>query len=88
MPSAINFGRLAFLPIIGAGATGQWLGHSVLEVGRPIEVKVKDTTLNDVKVIVELSRHTILLKGHDIYIVPTTDITQFHEIAAPYQVLI
>jgi hypothetical protein len=85
MPRPMDFGRIAFLLIVGAGATGNWLGHSILEVGRPIDIKVKETTLNGVKLIVELSRHTILLKEHDIYIVPTADIAQIHSVAAPYQ---
>jgi hypothetical protein len=85
MPTPMQFGSLAFLLVIGAGAVGQWLGRSVLEVGQPLEVKIKDAAMTETKLIIELSRHTILLKNRDIYVVPTADITQFHEVAAPYQ---
>jgi len=85
MPTPIQFGSLAFLLVIISGATGNWLGHSVLEVGQPLEIKIKDATMTDTKLIIELSRHAILLKNRDIYIVPTADITQFHEVAGPGQ---
>jgi hypothetical protein len=68
-----------------AGIAGEWLGRSVIEAGQLLEVKMKDATMTETKLVIELSRHTILLKNRDIYIVPTADISQFHEVALPSQ---
>lgn len=85
IPTAFQFGALVFLLVLCAGGAGEWLGRSALEVGRPLDVKVKETTMSGVKLIVELSRHTVLLRDHDIFIVPTGDITQIHEVAPASQ---
>jgi hypothetical protein len=34
------------------------------------------------KLIIIMSRNTVLMKGKDILIVPTADIAQFHQIAS------
>jgi hypothetical protein len=83
VPTLIQFGSLAFLLILSAGSAGEWFGRSVIEAGQPLEVKMKDAAMTETKLVIELSRHTILLKNRDIYIVPTADITQFHEVAGP-----
>jgi hypothetical protein len=85
IPTPIQLGSLVFLLIVCAAAAGQWLGRSILEVGQPLDIKMKDAAMTETKLIIELSRHTILLKNRDIYVVPTADITQFHEVAAPSQ---
>jgi hypothetical protein len=56
---------------------GQWLGYSVQESAKSQEITLKDKTLNDMKVILVMSRHTILLKKDMLYVVPTADITSF-----------
>ena len=50
---------------------GQWLGYSVQESAKGQEIALKDKTLNDMKVALVMSRHTILLKDDLLYIVPT-----------------
>lgn len=56
---------------------GQWLGYSVQESAKGQEITLKDKTLTDMKVILVMSRHTILLKKDMLYVVPTADITSF-----------
>jgi hypothetical protein len=56
---------------------GQWLGYSVQESAKGQEIALKDKTLNDMKVVLVMSRHTILLKDGMLYIVPTADIASF-----------
>jgi hypothetical protein len=56
---------------------GQWLGYSVQESAKSQEITLKDKTLDDMKVILVMSRHTILLKDGMLYVVPTADIVSF-----------
>lgn len=81
LPNVVQFTFLSILIISSAGGLGQWLGYSVLESGELQDIKIKDTTLNGVKLIIVMSRHTIFLKDRDIYVVPTADISQFHSVA-------
>jgi hypothetical protein len=63
---------------------GQWLAYSVS--GTSVfdqDVTLKSETLNDVKVILVMSRNTILLKGKVIYVVPTADINKFQTASKP-----
>jgi multisubunit Na+/H+ antiporter MnhC subunit len=62
---------------IATVSLGQWLGYSVQESANGNEITLKDKTLNDMKVIMVMSRHTILLKEGMLYIVPTADILSF-----------
>jgi hypothetical protein len=56
---------------------GQWLGYSVQESARGQEITLKNKTLSDMKVVLVMSRHTILLKDNSTLVVPTADIAQF-----------
>lgn len=56
---------------------GQWLGYSVQESAKGQEIILKDKTLNDMKIILVMSRHTILLKDGMLHVVPTVDIASF-----------
>jgi hypothetical protein len=56
---------------------GQWLGYSVQESAKKQEITLKDKTLSDMKVVLVMSRHTILLKDDMLYVVPTADIASF-----------
>jgi hypothetical protein len=68
---------LLFLVLI-AGGLGRWLGQSIDETSGFIQdVSMKDQTFTDVKVVMVMSRHTILLKDGVLFVVPTADITQF-----------
>jgi MFS family permease len=83
VPNIMQFAILIMLVVSGAGALGQWLGYSVLETEKPQDVKLKGNEMNGVKVVIVMSRHTIFLKDHDLYVVPTDDITQFHSVDLP-----
>jgi hypothetical protein len=78
LPNMAQFTFFSILMISAAGALGQWLGYSVLEAGKPQDITLKNGTLNGVKLIIVMSRHTLLLKDKDIFVVPTDDIVQFH----------
>jgi hypothetical protein len=71
----------AFFLIMSLGVTtisiGQWLGYSVQESAKGQEVTFKEKTMSDMKVVVVMSRHTILLKDGMLYVVPTADIASF-----------
>lgn len=84
VPTIVQFAFLIMLVVAGAGGLGQWLGYSVLETEKPQDVKLKDGDMNGVKVVIVMSRHTIFLKDHDIYVVPTDDIKQFHSVGLPW----
>lgn len=84
IPTVVQFTFLLILVISGAGALGQWLGYSVLETGELHDIKTKGGTLDGEKLIIVMSRHTVLMKGRDISVVPTADILQFHTTAPLY----
>jgi hypothetical protein len=78
VPNVIQCMWMLFLLVIGAGALGSWLGESVEETTSfNQDVYFKDQTLKDAKLIIVLSRHTMLLKDRILYVVPTGDITKF-----------
>lgn len=76
-----NVSQVAFamvLIIISTVSLGGWLAYSVLETsGYDKDVILKDGTLSGVKLIIVMSRHTILQKDKIIYVVPTADVAQF-----------
>jgi hypothetical protein len=84
---AVNLKQLTWaitlLFFLEAGGLGQYLGRVVLETKSTVDIKTKDNTMSEVKVVIVMSRHTVLLKDKDIYIVPTSDITQLHGIVPP-----
>lgn len=71
----------AFFLLLSLGfattSLGQWLGYSVQESAKGQEITLKDKTLTDMKVVLVMSRHTILLKDDTLHAVPTADITSF-----------
>lgn len=82
VPNIVQFAFLITLVVSGAGALGQWLGYSVLEMETPQDVKLGENEMKGVKVVIVMSRHTLLLKDKDIFVVPTDDIVQFHSTTA------
>jgi hypothetical protein len=57
---------------------GQWLGYSVLENAQfDQNVQLKDRMLNGTKLVIVMSRFTVLLKDRLLYVVPTADVTEF-----------
>jgi hypothetical protein len=78
LPNMTQFAFFSILMISTAGGLGQWLGYSVLEAEKPQDITLKNGTLNGAKLIIVMSRHTLLLRDKDIFVVPTDDIVQFH----------
>jgi hypothetical protein len=85
-PTAVQCLFLLLFLVIIAGGLGRWLGDSVEETTAfNQDVHFRDQTLNDAKLVIVLSRHTVLLKDRILYVVPTSDITKFqtsHELIA------
>jgi hypothetical protein len=77
LPNVVQFTNLFIFLVLGTVYCGQWLGYSVLESGKLLDIKVKDSTMSGMKLIIVLSRYTILLKGGDTFVVPTADIGEF-----------
>ena len=86
LPNVVQLTFLLLLFITTAACCGQWLGYSVLESAKLMDIKLKDSTMNGVKLIIVMSRHTILLKDKEIYVLPTADISQFHSAVPPWVV--
>lgn len=58
--------------IFGAYIFGTWLGYSVLETsGRTYDLYLKDSTINDAKLVLMMSHHTIFYKDKSVYVVQT-----------------
>jgi hypothetical protein len=63
--------------------SGQWLGYSVLDSSLfNRDIYLKNETINDAKLIIIMSRHTVFQKDNLIYVVPTADIDRFRSAAA------
>jgi hypothetical protein len=69
---------MLLLLVLGAGSLGRWLGQSVEETTAfNQDVYFKDQSLNNVKLVIVMTRHAVLLKDSVLYVVPTGDITKF-----------
>jgi hypothetical protein len=80
LSNSFQFTWLLILFVTAAVCGGEWLGNSVLESGKPMDIKLKGSTMSGVKLIIVMSGHTIFLKDQDLYIAATEDITQFHSV--------
>ena len=81
-PTIGQFSSIAVLAASCALIFGQWLGTTVKETSEfNQDVYLKSETLNNVKLVIVMSRNTILLKDNIFYIVPTADIVQFRTTA-------
>ena len=77
-PNAAQAIFAMILIVISTASVGMWLAYSVLETSEfDQDVTLKDGTLSSAKLIIVMSRHTILLKDKVLYVVPTADISQF-----------
>ena len=77
-PSVRQVMFLLFIASIDTVFFGQWLAHSVRETSYfNQDVSIKGETMSDVKVVIVMSRHTVLLKDDVLYVVPTADISKF-----------
>jgi hypothetical protein len=81
LPTAVQCVFMLLLLVTGAGGLGRWLGESVDETSDfNQDVFLKDQTLDNVKLVIVMSRHTVLLKDGALYVVPTGDITKFRTV--------
>lgn len=84
LPTAGQCFRMLLLLVIFAGGLGQWLGQVVKETSefnQDIALKDKDQMLTNAKLIIVMSRHTVLVKDDALYVLPTSDITKFQKAA-------
>jgi hypothetical protein len=66
------------LIIICTVTLGQWPAYSVSETFEfDQDVKLKNGTINDAKLVIVMSQFTILLKDRVLHVVPTADVTEF-----------
>jgi hypothetical protein len=78
LPTAAQAISILSLLLLGTGALGRWLGDTVKETASfNQDITIKDQVLNNAKIVIVMSRHTILLKDDVLYAVPTGDITKF-----------
>lgn len=78
VPTVGQVTSVILLAISCAGGLGQWLGRSIEETSEfDQDVSIKNEIIKSAKVIIVLSRHTVLLKDRILYVVPTGDITKF-----------
>jgi hypothetical protein len=69
---------ILFGAITATVSFGQWVALTVVESPEIAQdVVTKDQTFSGVKVIIVMSRHTVLLKDDTLLVIPTADITQF-----------
>lgn len=77
-PNASQAAAFMILVVITTIGFGQWLGYAVLENTEfDQNVYVKDTTFNDTKLVIVMSRFTVLPKDRLLYVVPTSNISKF-----------
>ena len=77
-PTAVRIMGISILVASTTATFGRWLGESVMETSEfDQDVYLKTETIKSAKVVIVLSRHTILLKDRMLYVVPTGDITKF-----------
>lgn len=77
-PNATQVLYVVVVIITCAASISQWLAYSISETSEfDQDVVLKSETITDAKVIIVLSRFTILLKDKMLHVVPTADITQF-----------
>jgi hypothetical protein len=78
VPTAVQCMFMLLLLIACAGGLGRWLGESVEETADfNQDVYFKEQMLSNVKLVIVMSRHTVLLKDKVLYVVPTGDIMEF-----------
>jgi hypothetical protein len=69
---------ILFGAITATVSFGNWVALTVAESPEIAQdVVTKDQTFSGVKVVIVMSRHTILLRDDNLLVIPTADITQF-----------
>ncbi len=85
-PTGVQCLNTVMLLVIFAASVGRWLGDSVRETSefnQDIALKDKDEMLTNAKLIIVMSRHTVLSKDDVLYVIPTGDITKFQRASKP-----
>jgi hypothetical protein len=78
LPTAVQCMFMLLLLVTTAAGLGRWLGESAQEAANfNQDVYLKNQLLNNVKLVIVMSRHTVLLKDGVLYVMPTGDITRF-----------
>jgi hypothetical protein len=78
-PNSIQAASLAILVVILAFGLGKWMADLVLDTTVfDLNVTIKEQVINDAKLVIVLSRYTVLLKDNELRVVPTADIGEFH----------
>jgi hypothetical protein len=77
-PGPVRAIMIVSMFLSSAIALGGWLGDTIKESSDfNQDVYMKDQVLNDMKLVIVMSRNTVLLKDKVLYVVPTADITKF-----------
>ena len=78
-PNSIQAVSLVFLVVILTFGLGKWMADLVLDTTVfDLNITIKDQVINDAKLVIVLSRYTVLLKDNELHVVPTADISEFH----------
>jgi len=76
-PNAIQVTFTMILVITSTVCFGEWLAYSVLETSQfDQDVKFKNGILNDAKLVIVMTRHSIFQKDGVLYAISTADIEQ------------
>jgi hypothetical protein len=77
-PTTAQMASYIFLSLLITGMCGQWVAYSVLESSEfEQNVRGKEWALDAAKVVIVMSRFTVLLKDQMLYVMPTADILEF-----------
>jgi hypothetical protein len=76
-PNLNALGWLIANAVVTAYLFGTWLGFAMLESrANDQDIVLKNGTLNQAKLVMMMSHHTILYKDGALYVVPTADVVQ------------
>lgn len=78
-PSSIQAVSFVFFVVLLAFGFGKWMADLALDTTAfDLNVTIKGQVINDAKLVIVLSRYTVLLKDNELHVVPTADISEFH----------
>lgn len=78
-PTLSQAASLSLLVLLITFGFGRWIADLVLEsTVFDQDIRVRDQVMDNSKLVIVLSRFTILLKDNELRVVPTADISEFH----------